>query len=136
MGAASARTFDPGASIGRVRDHTIQIRKCISRRIVLRSILMLRTTFHMLRTVMLPTFNKRCCERVASMLRTRLRATSNIRSLSSLLPSCCDHVAIILRPYCDPCCVQHLTLGSLLLNTNLNIRCLQHRKLNIHNIKT
>jgi hypothetical protein len=49
--------------------------------------------------------NRRACNiqrrilrvRVASMLRTRLRATSNIMSLSSLLP----HVATILRPCCD-----------------------------------
>jgi hypothetical protein len=38
-----------------------------------------------------------CCERVVSMLRTRLRATSNIRSLSPL-PPCCDYITNMLRP--------------------------------------
>jgi hypothetical protein len=49
-----------------------------------------------------------CCECVTKMLRTRLLATFNIRSLSSLLP----HVATILRSCCDPCCVQHPTSGA------------------------
>jgi hypothetical protein len=87
----------------------------------------------MLRTVVRATFNEGCCEcvaRVPSMLRTRLRATSNIGRLSSTSPTCCDHVATMLRPCCDLCCVQHPTSGALpplLLDTTPNIKCLQHR---------
>jgi hypothetical protein len=50
-----------------------------------------------------------CCEYVTKMLRTRLLATSNIRSLPSLLP----HVATMLRLYCGhvatrvACNIQH-----------------------------
>jgi hypothetical protein len=68
-----------------------------------------------------------CCERVAKMLRMRLLATSNIRSLSSLIP----HVATMLRLYCGyvathvACNIQHQE--PLLLNTTPNTTCPQHR---------
>jgi hypothetical protein len=76
--------------------------------ISLQGVVMLRTTFPMLRrpflmlqTVVLATFKeymlRACCECVVSMLRTRLRATSNMRSLSPL-PPCCDYITNMLRP--------------------------------------
>jgi hypothetical protein len=52
-----------------------------------------------------------------------LRATFKYQWASSLLP----HVATILRPFCDPCYVQHPISGALLLDMNPNITCLQHR---------
>jgi hypothetical protein len=69
------------------------------------------------------TMLQACCERVPSMLRTRLRATSNIRHLSFPSPTCCDHVAT--RVVCN---IQHQepSLPLLLLNTTPNITCLQH----------
>jgi hypothetical protein len=75
---------------------------------------MLRRAFPMLRTGVLATFNEgccdQCCEFVCGMLRVAGRATSNIRSISSLLPSMlrlyCDHVATHI-------CVQHSTSGAL-----------------------
>jgi hypothetical protein len=45
-----------------------------------------------------------CCECVTKMLRTRLLATSN-----TSFPFPLPHVATILLPCCDPCCVQHPT---------------------------
>jgi hypothetical protein len=98
---ASARTSDPGASIGRVPRPHDSDEGAYQPSISLRGVVMLRTTFAMLRTVVLATFKeymlRACCERVVSMLRTRLRATSNIRSLSPL-PPCCDYITNMLRP--------------------------------------
>jgi hypothetical protein len=48
------------------------------------------------------TMLRACCERVPSVLRTRLRATSNIGRLSSPSPTCCDHVATRVA-----CNIQH-----------------------------
>jgi hypothetical protein len=91
--AASARTSDPGASIGRLRDHRMGIESTLSRPI--------------------PSYGAN----VASMLRaiasnvaSRLRATSKYQGASSLLLPCCDYIVNMLRP----CCVQHPPSGALL----------------------
>jgi hypothetical protein len=99
---------------------------------------MLRRAFPMLRTGVLATFNEgccdQCCEFACGMLQVAGRATSNIRSLSSLLPSMlrlyCDHVATHI-------CVQHSTLGALSPSSSTQT---QHQRsatsqLNIRNIK-
>jgi hypothetical protein len=63
-GTASARTYDPGASVGRIVSRRIWMKASISRRSGARARLMLRKTFKMLRTLL---FN------VANLV----RATSN-----------------------------------------------------------
>jgi hypothetical protein len=58
---------------------------------------------------------------VASVLRTcsehvANKVTCNIQTSGVFLsppPTCCDHVATMLRPCCDPWCVQHPTSGAL-----------------------
>jgi hypothetical protein len=72
-GIASARTFYPGYSIGRILSRTIRMKGAYQPSIALRGEQMLRTTFAMLRrafpmlrTVILATFNERCCECVAN----------------------------------------------------------------------
>jgi hypothetical protein len=113
-GAASARTSNPGASIGHLPCHTIRVSKRISRLIVLQS--MLRSHFP-------------CCEHffhvanrdasniqrvhVACMLRVRCvqHPTSEVfLPPPPMLRPCCDYIVTMLRP----CCVQHSTLGALL----------------------
>jgi hypothetical protein len=104
FGAASARTSDPGANIGRVLGHTIRWRESISRR-SLRGVTNVANNFCDVAKSFSHVANRRpcniqrtmlraCCERVPSMLRTRLRATSNIGRLSSPSPL---HVATMLR---------------------------------------
>jgi hypothetical protein len=99
--------------------------------------LMLRTTFAMLRTGVLATLNEGCCDQyckfVCGMLRAAGRATSNIKSLSSLLPSMlrlyCDHVATRI-------CVQHSTSGALSpSSTQTQHQMSATSQLNIRNIK-
>jgi hypothetical protein len=50
-GAASARTSDPGASIGRVLGRTIRMKGAYQPSIVLRGVTNVATTFEMLRRV-------------------------------------------------------------------------------------
>jgi hypothetical protein len=80
-----------------------------------------------------------CCERVASMLQTRLRATSNIRSLSPP-PPCCDYIMNMLRPMLrvtssiksSPLSPprhksqHHMSATSKFNICNIKIYCLQH----------
>jgi hypothetical protein len=87
------------------------------------------SNFYVLRTDVLATFNEgccdQCCEFVCGMLRATGRATSNIRSLSSLAPMLrlyCDHVATRVA-----CNIQHQELSPLLLDTKPNIIRPQHR---------
>jgi hypothetical protein len=79
-GTSNAWTSIRALAIGRVRSR--QILRCSSA---------IRSKVHRVHVASV-------CERVASMLRTRLHATSNIRSLSSLLHTCCDYIATMLRP--------------------------------------
>jgi hypothetical protein len=94
-GAASARTSDPGASIGHPRDRRMGIESIFSRSIqsqganvasVLRAIASnvasrLRATSKYQQASSPPPLMLRpCCDYVATMLRLVLRATSNIRS--------------------------------------------------------
>jgi hypothetical protein len=58
-----------------------------------------------------------CCEPLRAMLRAGCVQHQNISRPPPLLLSCCDHVATMLRPCCDSCCVQHPTSGALLLDT-------------------
>jgi hypothetical protein len=139
FGAASARTSDPGANIGRVLGHTIRWRESISRR-SLRGVTNVANNFCDVAKSFSHVANRRpcniqrtmlraCCERVPSMLRTRLRATSNIRRLSSPSPTCCDYIAVMLLP---------------VLRATSNIRSpsspssflTQHPTLHVCNIKT
>jgi hypothetical protein len=94
---------------------------------------MLRRPFPLLRTVVLATFNEGCCEYMlwACCERVANAVTCNIQHHESFFPPspCCDHVATILWPCCDPWCLQHPTWGALLpllLDTKPNITCLQH----------
>jgi hypothetical protein len=70
--------------------------------------------------------SRACCERVPSMLRTRLRATSNIGRLSSPSLTCCDHVATMLRPVLRATS-KHQKPSPLPPRHKPNITCLQHR---------
>jgi hypothetical protein len=106
-GTASARTSDPGASIGRVLGRTIRMRGAYQPSIGLRGAENVAKNFFDVAKSFSHVVNRRpcniqrwmlraCCERVPSMLRTRLHATSNIGRLSSTSPTCCDHVATML----------------------------------------
>jgi hypothetical protein len=109
-GIASARTSDPGASIGHLRDRRMGIQSIFSRPIQRQRV----NVASMLRAI-------------ASNVASGLRATSKYQRASSLLLPCCDHVVTMLRPCCDSCCVQHPTSGALLpvlLHTKPNITCL------------
>jgi hypothetical protein len=100
---------------------------------------MLRRAFPMLRTVVRATFNEGCCERVANVFRACCERgyvqhpTSGV--FSSTSPTCCDHVATMLRPCCDhvatcvACNIQHQepSLPSFLT---------QHPTLHVCNIET
>jgi hypothetical protein len=79
--------------------------------------------------------NEQCCE----PLRACCMQHSNI-SGPPPSPPCYNHDATILRPCCDMCC--NIRSFPLLLDTNPNITCLQHRnsiyatlKFNICNIQ-
>jgi hypothetical protein len=107
-GAASTRTSDPGTGIGRVLGRTIRMKGAYQPSIVLRGVANVANNFCDVAKSFSDVANRRpcniqrtmlraCCEHVPSMLRTRLRATSNIRRLSSPSPTCCDYVATMLR---------------------------------------
>jgi hypothetical protein len=86
-GAASARALasDTSATVGWESNQTSALRFKV-------------------REQMLQACCEQCCEKVAC----------NIQTSVGLLPppSCCDHVATILRPCCNSCCVQHPTSGA------------------------
>jgi hypothetical protein len=79
-GTASARTSDPGASVGRIVSRRIWMKTSISRRSGRGARSMLRKTFKMLRKLL---FN------VANLV----RATSNERSFHR----CCEFMCVMLR---------------------------------------
>jgi hypothetical protein len=129
IGAANARTFDPGAIIGRVLGRMIRMKGDYQPSIV-RGVANVAKSFsdvanrrpcNIQRTML-----RACCEHVPSMLRMRLRATSNIGRLSSPSPTCCDHIAT-----CVACNIQHQepSLPSLTQHLTLHV-C----KVNIRNI--